>query len=300
MARKTIVEEVKAGKVLVSDGAWGTTLMKLGLPSGACPELWCVDHPAEVQSIARSYADAGADMVETNSFGGSRFKLESFGLADRSAEINEAAARASRRAVGDDCWVIGSMGPTGKLLIMEEVTEDELYDAFKTQAEALEKGGADAACIETMSDTEEACLAIKAVRENTSLEIICTFSFDRTVRGDYRTMMGVSPAQALEAAVDAGADIVGTNCGNGLERMIDIVQEMRAANGSIPILVHANAGLPQNINGVDVFPDSPEDMASWAGKLVQAGANIIGGCCGTTPAHIRAIKEALTRAHSAG
>jgi 5-methyltetrahydrofolate--homocysteine methyltransferase len=293
MARGKIADAVKSGRVLVSDGAWGTFLQKKGLKAGECPELWCVERPDEVTDIAKSYIDAGADMVESDSFGGTRYKLEHFGLADRAAEINEAAAKASRKAAGEDKWVIASIGPTGKMLVTEEVTEAELYEAFKTQVAALEKGGADAVCIETMSDLDEAAVAIRAAKENTKLEVICTFSFERTVRGDYRTMMGVSPAAAAEGALEAGADIIGTNCGNGIERMIEIVKEMRAAAPDAPILVHANAGLPQNIDGKDVFPETPADMARLAPDLVAAGANVIGGCCGTTPEHIKAMKEAV-------
>ena len=292
MAKQKITEAVKS-RVLISDGAWGTFLQKKGLQPGECPELWCVDRPNDVFDIAKSYIDAGADMVESDSFGGTCYKLEHFGLADRAAEINEAAAQISRKAAGDDNWVIASIGPTGKMLVIEETTPEEMYEAFKVQAVAFEKGGADAVCIETMSDAEEAAIAIKATKENTSLEIICTFTFDRTNTGEYRTMMGLSPITAMEAAIEAGADVVGANCGNGIERMIEIVTEMRAQNKNIPILVHANAGLPQNIDGNDVFPETPEDMAKMVPDLVKAGANIIGGCCGTTPAHIKAMKEAL-------
>ena len=303
MSRKKITEVLKTGKVLVSDGAWGTFLQKKGLKAGECPELWCLDHADDVKDIAQGYVDAGADMVESDSFGGTCYKLEHYGLADKVSEINEAAAKISRAAAGDDKWVIASIGPTGKMLFPEDEDEDEdddfyvssakMYDAFKTQAIALEKGGADAACVETMSDIRESVLAIKATKENTSLEVICTFTFERNVRGEYRTMMGVSPVDALNAAVDAGTDIAGANCGNGIERMIEIVKEMRNVDSNIPILVHANAGLPQNVNGQDVFPESPEDMAKIAPDLVKAGANIIGGCCGTTPAHIAAIKKAI-------
>ncbi len=291
MSRKRICDAVKSGKVLVSDGAWGTFLQKKGLKPGECPELWCVERPADVLDVAVNYVAAGADMIESDSFGGTSFKLEHYGLQARTAEINEAAARISKQAAGDQAWVIASIGPTGKLLVMEDVTEQELYDAFKVQAMALEKGGADAVCIETMSAIDEAVLAIKATKENTKLEIICTFSFELTQSGEYRTMMGVSPAAAATACVAAGADIVGTNCGNGIERMIEIVREMRAACPVTPILVHANAGLPKSVNGVDVFPETPEDMACQVPALVKAGANIVGGCCGSTPAHIKAMAQ---------
>ena len=295
MAKNTISEAVNGGKVLVSDGAWGTFLYQKGLQAGACPEQWCVDHPDEVGDIASSYIEAGSDMVETNSFGGSALKLEHYGLSERAAEFNEAAARISSMAAGGDKWVIASIGPTGKILITGEITPEELYNGFKEQAVALEKGGADAICIETMSDIDEAVQAIKAASENTDLEVICTFTFERTIQGDFRTMMGVSPVEAARAAMEAGADIIGTNCGNGFERMIDIVREIRTVSPDIPVLVHANAGLPKNIDGVDVFPDTPEQMASLVPDLVDAGANIIGGCCGTTPDHIRAIKQAVER-----
>lgn len=293
MSSGSIVDAIKSGKILVSDGAWGTFLQKKGLMPGDCLELWCVDHPDDVLDIARSYIDAGADMIETNSFGGSRFKLEHYGLADRTAELNEAAARISRKAAGDNKWVIASIGPTGKMLLMGDVTEDELYDGFKEQAIALAKGGADAICIETMSALDEASLAVRAARENTECEVICTFTFERTVKGEYRTMMGVSPKDAVKTAIEAGAHIIGTNCGNGFERMIDIVKEMREIEPDKPILVHANAGLPKNVNGVDVFPETPEQMAALVPDLIKAGVNIIGGCCGTTPDHIRAIIKAV-------
>ncbi len=294
MKKNGIVPTVQSGKVLVSDGAWGTFLQKKGLKPGECPELWCVERRAEVLDVARSYVEAGADMIETNSFGGTRFKLDLFGLGARAAELNEAAAKISREAAGPERWVIASMGPSGKMLVTGEVTEEELYAAFKEQATALAKGGADGLCIETMSAAEEAAIAIRAARENTNCEVICTFTFQRGAKG-YRTMMGLAPDRAAQEAVKAGAQIIGPNCGNGMEQMIEIVQQMRAAASSTPILVHANAGLPKNVNGVDVFPEGPEEMAARVKALVAAGASIVGGCCGTTPAHIRAIRQAVDK-----
>jgi len=295
MAKQKITDVLKTGRILVSDGAWGTFLYQKGLNAGECPDEWSLTRYNVVKDIAQSYIDAGADMVETNSFGANRFKLQHFGLGAKVTEINEAAARASREAAGNDKYVIASIGPTGKILLMGDVTEEDLYDCFREQAVALEKGGADAVCIETMSDIEEAVLAIKASKENTGLEVIATFTFDRTLIGNYRTMMGISPSDAIRAAVNAGADITGTNCGNGMERMIDIVREIRSEFPDTFIIVHANAGLPIHMNGADIFPETPEIMASYIPELLEAGANIVGGCCGTTPEHIKAIKEVVKK-----
>ena len=293
MIRQKITDVLKTGKILVSDGAWGTFLYQKGLNAGECPDEWSLTHFNTVKDIAGSYIDAGADMVETNSFGANRFKLQHFGLQDKAAEINEAAARASREAAGIDKYVIASVGPTGKMLLLGDVTTEELYDCFREQAVALEKGGADAVCIETMSDADEVVPAIRAAKENTGLEVIATFIFERTMQGDYRTMMGLSPSDAIRAAIDAGADIIGTNCGNGIERMIDIVKEIHAEFPDALILVQANAGLPVLVDGVTAFPETPEMIAACIPDLLKAGANIVGGCCGTMPEHIKAIKKAV-------
>lgn len=280
-------------KVFISDGAWGTFLQKKGLLPGECPELWNITHRTDVLDIARRYIDAGADMIETNSFGGSRFKLEKYGLAKQVSELNREAAAISREAAGPEKWVLGSIGPTGKLLLMDEVTREELYDAFKEQAMALESGGADAIIIETMTDLEEAVIAVKASKENTAIPVFCTMTFDKLVTGDYRTMMGISPAEMVQPLIDAGASVVGANCGNGMEGMITIVKEIRTGNPNIPILVHANAGMPVYCEGETVFPESPDDMAANLSVLISAGVSIVGGCCGTTPEHIAMLRQTM-------
>jgi len=288
---KTITEKIKQGKILVSDGAWGTFLQQKGLLPGECPELWNIEKPNEVFEIAKSYIDAGSDMIETNSFGGNVFKLKQYGLGNRVFEINKAAAEISRRAAGPNKHVLGSIGPTGKMIMMGDVTFDELYDAFKEQALALAEGGADAIVIETMSDLDEAIAAVKACKENTSCEIICTMTFDKSGDKAYNTMMGVTPAEMVNGIISNGASIVGANCGNGIQNMIEISELIRSVNSEIPILIHANAGAPIYKDGKTVFPESAEEMAGFVETLVNAGANIIGGCCGTTPEHIRQIAE---------
>jgi 5-methyltetrahydrofolate--homocysteine methyltransferase len=176
---------------------------------------------------------------------------------------------------------------------MEEVTEDELYQAFKDQAVALEAGGADAIVIETMTDLEEARIATKASKENTNCEVICTMTFDKTLNGEYRTMMGISPSEMVETLINSGASVIGANCGNGIADMIGIVKEIRQVNAKIPVLIHANAGMPHYCDGETTFPESPEDMAGRVKEIIEAGANIIGGCCGTTPDHICEVHKVV-------
>lgn len=293
MIMSKIIQEIQKGRILVSDGAWGTFLQKKGLSPGECPEEWNITRPDDVFDIAQSYIQAGADMIETNSFGGNWYKLKGYGLENQVFELNKAAAEISRKAAGPDRFVLGSVGPTGKLLMMDEVTEDELYKAFKDQSLALEAGGADAIVIETMTDLEEARIAVKAAKENTACEVICTMTFDKILSGEYRTMMGISPEEMTETLVEAGASVIGANCGNGIADMIGIVREIRKVNATIPILIHANAGMPHYCDGETSFPESPSDMAGRVKEIIEAGANIIGGCCGTTPDHIREVHHVV-------
>lgn len=290
---QTILERVAAGEVLISDGAMGTFLQAHGLVAGECPEAWCSSHPDVVRGIARAYVDAGSDIIETNSFGGTHYKLREYGLADQVSAFNRQAAALAREVIGTKGYVAASVGPTGKIVEDEggDVSEEDLYRAFVEQVVALADGGADAVCIETMSSITETVQAIKATKDHTRLLVIATLTFAPGARG-YRTMMGVDPARAAEEAVAAGADIVGANCGTGIAHMIEVVATMRATVPHVPILVHPNAGMPVLEGGKTVFKETPADMAARVPAILAAGANILGGCCGTTPAHIAAIARA--------
>jgi 5-methyltetrahydrofolate--homocysteine methyltransferase len=290
---KTLLERLAQGEILISDGALGTFLQAKGLKPGECPESWCVTHPEVVREIARAYLAAGSDIVETNTFGGNVLKLGNYGLADKVGEFNRAAVALVREAVGDKAYVAASVGPTGHLVVDEggDASPEDLYGAFREQMAVLAEAGVDAFCIETMMSLTEAIQAVKAAKDNTSLPVMCTFTFSESPRG-FRTMMGATPERAARETAEAGADIVGANCGNGIDKMIEITRQMRAALPTTPILIQANAGLPVLEGDRTVFKETPEYMASRVKELVEAGANIIGGCCGTTPAHIAAMAQA--------
>jgi len=289
-----VLDKLAGGKVLVSDGAWGTFLHQKGLKADECPESWNLQRPNDVLEIATSYVEAGADIVLTNSFGASPLKLEGYGLQAQTHELNRSAAELSKKAAGKRALVLGSMGPTGKMVMMGEVSPQEVFKGFMEQAKGLADGGVDGIVIETMTDPEEARLAIEAVKKATTLDVGCTFTFSKNQDGVYRTMMGSDVEAYLEMALSAGADIIGANCGNGTAGMIEIVKVIRAINPSVPVLVHANAGLPIYQDGKTVFPESAGEMASQIVELVNAGANIVGGCCGTTPEHIRQIVQVVS------
>jgi len=286
---KIIQQKLKEKGILVSDGAWGTFIHQKGLKSGECPESWNLEHPDDIYEVALSYVEAGADMILTNSFGGSPFKLQPYGLGQKTYEVNKAAAEISRKAAGNDVLVLGSVGPTGKIIMMGDVTEQELFDGFSEQIRGLSDGGADAILIETMSDPQEAAIAIRAAKSVTDKEVICTFTFNLTPAGEYRTMMGTTPGETVKLLLEEGADAIGANCGNGAAGMIGIVKEIREIDKEIPVLVHANAGMPVLQDGKSVFPETPDEMAGQISSLIRAGANMVGGCCGTTPEHISKI-----------
>jgi 5-methyltetrahydrofolate--homocysteine methyltransferase len=242
--------------------------------------------------MAAEYFEAGAVMVLTNSFGGSRFMLKKYGHEDQARELNRLAAQHARSVAPPGRYVAGSVGPVGEFLQpLGEVSESEMLDAFIEQITALAEGGADAVLIETMTALEEASLAIKAAKENTDLTVMATMTFDKGPRG-YFTMMGVTPERAVKELRDAGADIVGANCGNGIEGMIELAKKMRSATDGY-LLVHSNAGIPSIRKGQIVYEETPDWMAERFKSLADIGINILGGCCGTTPRHIRALSEAV-------
>ena len=287
-----MLERLDAGETLISDGATGTYLQGKGLEPGACPEEFNISNPHVVRGMARDYLDAGADMVLTNSFGGNKFMLGKYGHGDRVTEFNRVAAEHAYSQVKSGQYVIGSIGPTGEFLEpLGDVSESEMYDAFAEQALGLAEGGADAVVIETKTALEEVSLAIKSTKENTDLVVMSTMVFDKGLRGFF-TMMGITPDIGLKGMLAAGADVVGTNCGNGIELMLELSVLMRDCTDS-HLLVHSNAGIPEIKNGEIVYPETPEFMARGFEKIAALGVGILGGCCGTNPDHIRALRETV-------
>ena len=289
-----ILTRLASGEVLVCDGGLGTMLMERGLPPGACPESFNLEQPQVLEDIARQYVDAGADIITANTFGGSPLKLALFGLADRAAEINARAVEVARKAAGGRACVGASLGPSGKLLKpYGDADPEEVYAGYELQARAVIGAGADAILMETMIDLAEAVLAVKAAKAaSPAIPVTATMTFDRTPRGFF-TIMGVSVEKACAGLAEAGADVIGSNCGNGIEAMVEIAREMRGLS-RLPLLIQPNAGLPQSGPGGTLsYPETPAFMAGRVGALLEAGVSIIGGCCGTTPEHIRAFRGAV-------
>lgn len=288
------LEAVNSGKVLLCDGAMGTELQKRDLPSGACPEEYNISHPEIVRSIHKDYFDAGSDIVETNTFGANRARLKLHGYESRVREFCLAAVSLAKSVCPEGKFVAGSVGPTGDLLEpLGNLPEQEAYDIFAEQIKALEEGGADAVYVETMMAVEEAVIAVKAAKENTSLPVVASMTFELGKAG-LRTMWGVDIKTSIEKYSEAGADVIGANCGKGFDEMIAIVKEMRPLTQK-PIIAQSNAGIPEWIHGISVYTETPEVMSSKAEEILKSGVNIIGGCCGTGPAHIKRIREILDR-----
>ncbi len=287
------------GRVLITDGATGTELSRRGLPPGVAPEAWNIERPDDVRAVAVAYVAAGADVILTNTFGGTRLKLEKSGLAARTADVNRLGARISKEAAGDRAFVFASVGPTGELLEpLGELTQERALEAFAEQVCALALGGVDGFCIESFSDLAEAKVALLAVRENSTLPVVVSLTFEKgppredSGQARYATMMGVTPEQAARELESAGADAVGANCGVGSAQAVEITRLMKSAT-ELPLWIKPNAGLPTLVGGRTVFPETPEEFAANARKIVRAGARFVGGCCGSTPAHIRAVAASL-------
>jgi 5-methyltetrahydrofolate--homocysteine methyltransferase len=288
-----LIEKLQQERPVITDGAWGTQLQAHGLPLDACPDSWNLSHPDVVEAVARSYVAAGSRVILTNTFGANRLALARHGLAEKAAAINRTGAAISRSAAGTAVHVIASMGPTGKLLAMGEVPEAEVRSCFQEQAHALAAGGAEGIVVETMSDLTEARLAVEAARE-TGLPVIACMTFGAGKAGD-RTLMGITPEQAAEALAAAGADAIGANCGNGAAELLPVCRRLRAAT-NLPIWIKPNAGLPELTGGsvpTVTYRTTPEEFAQAAAALVEAGADFIGGCCGTGPVFIQALVRTL-------
>jgi 5-methyltetrahydrofolate--homocysteine methyltransferase len=300
---KEWLERVRSGEPVVFDGGYGTMLFAAGLAEGACPELWNDTHPDVVRGIHRAYFEAGSDFVETNTFGGSRLKLNEYRLGERTRELNEKGARLARGAAGPGGWVAGSIGPTSRLPAeyepLGDTTDEEYFETFREQAEALAEGGVDLFAVETMMFPQEALAAIRACKAATGLPVMATMFFAYEDLHDRdRTMWGESPAEVAQSLLAGGADVVGMNCGRGPDRAIVIVREMRAVTGA-PLVAYPNAGLPITTGDRVTYELDPEPMAREYPALLDAGCNIVGACCGSTPEHIRLIAgvvRARTRA----
>lgn len=280
-------------RVLLLDGAMGTQLQARGLPAGECPEKWAQANPTELADIHAAYARAGADLVITCTFGGSPFKLAAAGLAEQTEAINWALARVARDAA-PEAIVLGDIGPTGEMIApLGTHTADEIRAGFVRQIMGL-ADVVDGFIIETMSDVEEALLALEATKQVApDKPTLVSLTYQKDADGNnFHTMMGNDPVESSRRLAEAGADAVGTNCGNGIEDMIGLVERIAAATDR-PVFAEPNAGLPKLVRGETVFDESPQQMAEKIGRLVTAGARIVGGCCGTTPDHISSFRAVL-------
>jgi len=280
------IDELIGGGPVITDGAWGTQLQSFGLSGGACPDQWNLSHPELVERVPRAYVDAGSQVVLTNTFRANRIALAHYDLADQTVDINRIGVEISRRAVGDRARVFATMGPCGKMLVAGETSREELREVFGEQAGALAAAGADAIVVETMSDVNEAEVALQAAKE-TGLPVVACLVFDSGPNGDC-TMTGVSPEEATRWLAAAGADVVGANCGHGIEGYIDICRRMRAATDK-PLWIKPNAGTPEMVKGEVVYRTTPAEFAARAPALLEAGAQFLGGCCGTGPDFIAAL-----------
>ena len=293
-----ILTRLREGAVLVADGAMGTFLQAAGLPAGLPGEAWVLERPEAVADVHRLYLEAGAELILTCTFGGTRARLERVGLGEHVAEVNRRAAQVARQAAGNRAFIAGDIGPLGELLApLGPRTYEEAVELFFEQAAALVEGGVDLLYVETMSDLNEARAAIEAARRAAPhLPLSVTFSFD--TRG--RTSMGLRPEDAARALVDLGVTALGANCGRSLEMTLEAVQRMRQVAPDVPLVAKPNAGMPRLEEGRVVYDATPEMMAGYVQPFLDLGVRVVGGCCGSTPAHISAIADAVRRMSQTG
>jgi len=287
-----LLEKLLSHTPVVTDGAWGTELTKRGLPPGEPPERWNLDRPEEVAAVAQGYVQAGSQVILTNTFGANRFRLADYGLAEELVTINRLGAKISLEAAGGKAYVFASLGPTGKMIFAGEISPVEVIEAYREQARVLAEAGVHGFVIETMSDVQEAQLALSGVKP-LGLPVVVCMTFDTGPESD-RTMMGVTPEEAAQILTESDADAVGANCGTGIERFFNVLERLKKGTNK-PLWLKPNAGLPRIENGVAVYDAIPEDFAEKAVQLAYQGAAFIGGCCGTTPEFIRAINQRLGR-----
>jgi 5-methyltetrahydrofolate--homocysteine methyltransferase len=290
MSATSLLEQLTASGPVLTDGAWGTQLQARGLPAGEVGDFWNLSHAERVEEVARAYVDAGSQIILTNTFRANRIAIERYPERERVAEINRAGVEISRRAARGRAHVFASIGPSGKLLMRREITESALSAAFTEQAQALAGAGADALVVETMIDLVEARIAVEAAA-TTGLPVVACMVFDAGKSKD-RTMMGVTPQQAVAELALAGADAIGANCGIGIEQCVPVCKAMAAATDR-PIWIKPNAGLPELVNGEVIYRMTPEAFAGYVPQLIAAGVKFIGGCCGTTPQFIAALRLQL-------
>ena len=286
---RKFLDEVKE-RVLVYDGSKGYLLQQLGLKGGECGEYWNISDPEKVKSVYRAYKEAGADVIQTNTFPGNRANLEKFGLGDKTYEINYEGARLAREVMGRDGFVAGSVGPTGKLFEPSgELTFEHAYEIFREQVQALVDGGVDLINFETFTDLAEMRAALLAARETANIPVICSLAFE----ANGRTLMGTDPYTAAVILKSLGADLVGINCSYGPAELMGILKEMNRAGVSY-LCFKPNAGLPEVVDGCTVYRASAKDFSDRMPQIVENGVRLIGGCCGTTPEFIKAVRESLS------
>ena len=285
-----LIEKLLKKGPAVTDGSWGTQLQHRGLKRGECPDSWNLSHPERVEEVARQYVEAGSQIVLTNTFGSSRLSLGRFNLGDKAVAINTAGVEISKKAAGNRAAVFASIGPTGKMLLTKETTEEELQNAFEEQADAQARAGADGIIVETMIDITEAGIAARAAKR-TGLPVIASMVFDSGIN-QATTLMGVTPASAVEAFTKIGVDGVGANCGQGIEGYIPICRRMRKITG-LPIWIKPNAGLPEIIDEKTIFYTTADEFVKFVPDLIDAGADFIGGCCGSDQTFVRAIRKVI-------